>query len=122
MDTSRKVLVLGATTNPERYAYRAAESLTKHGFDIIPVGVRKGAVFEKTILNDKSLVPEVHTVTLYVGPANLVEWEDYIIALTPKRVIFNPGTENKPFEERLQKEGIEVEEACTLVLLNLGAF
>ncbi len=122
MDTSRKVLILGATTNTNRYAYRAAESLTKHGFDIVPVGVRKGEVFGKTILNDKSLVDDIHTVTLYVGPANLTEWETYIIDLHPKRVIFNPGTENKPFEERLKKANIEVEHACTLVLLNLGAF
>ena len=122
MDTSRKVLVLGATTNTQRYAYLAAESLTKHGFDIVPVGVRKGEVFGKTIVNEKSLVADIHTVTLYVGPANLAEWEDYIIALKPTRVIFNPGTENPPFEARLKKAQIEVEHACTLVLLNLGAF
>ena len=122
MDTTRKVLILGATTNEQRYAYLAAEKLTKHGFDIVPVGVRKGEVFGKTILNDKSFVSDVHTVTLYVGPANMVEWEDYILSLKPQRVIFNPGTENKSFETRLQKEGIKVEQACTLVLLNLNAF
>lgn len=122
MDTSRKIMVLGATTNTERYAYLAVESLTKHGFDVVPVGVRKGAIFGLTIQNDKSPIENLHTVSLYVGPENLTEWEDYIIDLKPKRVIFNPGTENISFEKRLRKEGIEVEEACTLVLLNLRAF
>ena len=103
MDTTRKVLILGATTNEQRYAYLAAEKLTKHGFDIVPVGVRKGEVFGKTILNDKSIVSNVHTVTLYVGPANLVEWEDYIVSLQPKRVIFNPGTEHSEFEDTIKR-------------------
>lgn len=122
MDTTRKVLILGATTNSDRYAYKAAESLFKHGYDFVPVGIRKGEVFGKTILNDKPHLSNIHTVTLYVGPSNQSEWVDYIISLNPHRVIFNPGTENDLLQVKLEKAGIEVEEACTLVLLSLGAF
>ena len=122
MDTTRKVLILGASTNPERYAYKAAEKLTANKFKIIPVGIKKGDLFGESIDTSKTIFKDIHTVTLYVGSTNQKEWYNYIIQTKPTRVIFNPGTENLEFQSMLTEEGIEFEEACTLVLLNLKAF
>ena len=122
MDTTRKVLILGATTNPERYAYKAAERLTNKGFPIVPVGIRKGILFGKEISIVKTPPENIDTITLYVGQKNQEEWIDFILKTNPKRVIFNPGTENKRLQEKLEKAGIQSEEACTLVLLGLNTF
>lgn len=122
MDTSRKILVLGATTNPERYAYKAAERLTENGFKVVPVGIRKGVLFGKEIITEKIIQEEIDTITLYVGPERQIDWYKYIIDTHPKRVIFNPGTENTELQQQLTSKGIEVEEACTLVLLSMKSF
>ena len=117
-----KTLILGATTNQDRYAYKAAERLTNGNHEIVPVGVRKGTVFGKEIVNDKTIQPDIHTVTLYVGAERQEEWKNYIFDTRPERVIFNPGTENPAFQEELIKKGVDVEVNCTLVMLSLGNF
>ena len=117
-----RTLILGATTNPERYAYKAVERLTNANYEIIPVGIRKGSVFGKSIINDKSLQSNVHTITLYVGASRQEEWKQYIFDTKPQRVIFNPGTENPSFEEELRKAGVIVVLNCTLVMLSLGQY
>jgi uncharacterized protein len=119
----KKTLVLGATDNPDRFAYRAAHSLLRHGHDIALVGIKKGEIAGRPIINDKETpVEEVDTVTLYVGPRNQPEWYDYILKLKPKRIIFNPGTENPELEKMARNKGIETLEACTLVMLSVGAY
>lgn len=118
----QKVLVLGATTNSARYAYMAAELLTVKGYEVVPVGVRKGELFGKTIINTKIVIPEIDTITLYIGPKIQEEWEEYIIETQPQRVIFNPGTENTALQTKLKNAGIETENACTLVMLRTGRF
>ncbi len=115
-------LILGASTSPDRYAYKAARMLTSHGHEIVPVGIHEGEVFGKKILNNKEVQPGVDTVTLYVSPRNQKEWYDYIVKTKPKRVIFNPGTENEELRDLAEKNGIQTEEACTLVLLTLGQY
>ncbi len=119
-----KTVIIGATTNPSRYAYIAAQMLTEYKHEIVPIGIKKGKVQGVEILNlrEKPPVENVHTVTLYIGPQNQPEWYDYIISLKPKRILFNPGTENLEFQIKAQKQGIETEEACTLVLLRTGAY
>lgn len=121
---SKSTAVIGASTNPSRYAYRAAHMLKSHGHPMIPIGIKKGEVAGEAImdLRDRPQVDELDTVTLYLGPQNQSEWEDYIIGLRPKRVVFNPGTENPPFADRLESEGIEAVEACTLVMLSVGTY
>ena len=119
---SKKTVVIGASTKPERYAYKATIALQKHLHEAIPVGIREGEINGTKILLGKPELKEVDTVTLYVGPQNQAEWHDYIIGLKPKRVIFNPGTENPEFESLLQKNNIEPIEACTLVLLSIGNY
>ena len=118
----KKTLVLGATDNPARYAYRAVHQLKSHGHEVVPVGIRKGSVAGLEIRNDRPVAAGVDTVTLYVGPQNQPAWYDYILDLNPKRIIFNPGTENPELEELARQRGIQTEEACTLVMLSVGQY
>jgi predicted CoA-binding protein len=117
-----KVLVYGASTNPSRYAYIATELLLQHGHEVSLVGIKKGEVLGLTIQQDQPVLKDIDTVTLYVGPANQEGLFDYLMALVPRRVIFNPGTENPDLERALENAGIQTEEACTLVLLHTGQF
>ncbi len=121
---SKLTLVVGATDNSERYAYRAAELLQAKGVPLIPIGIKKGLIFGEEILDlrQKPTLRGLHTITLYLGPQNQSEWIDYLIGLKPKRIIFNPGTENPLFFQRAKSVGIEALEACTLVMLTTGQF
>jgi predicted CoA-binding protein len=119
---SKKTLILGATPNPDRYAYKAAYMLTRYGHPIVNVGIKKGEVAGEPILNGQPIMDGIDTVTLYIGPEKQKEYEQYIMLLQPKRVIFNPGTENPLFEDKLRTQGIEPLEACTLVLLSTGNY
>ena len=121
---TKLTVVVGATDNPERYAYRAADLLQAKGVPFIPIGIKKGMVFgiEIVDLRQKPDLTNVHTLTLYLGPQNQVEWIDYLIGLAPKRIVFNPGTENPLFFSKAKAAGIEVLEACTLVMLTTGQF
>lgn len=120
----KKTAIIGATPNPSRYAYTAAELLTRHGHEIVPIGIKTGEVAGKEILDlrEKPKVEGIDTVTMYIGTRNQPEWYDYILSLQPKRIIFNPGTENDEFESMANKKGIETEEACTLVMLRVGNY
>ncbi len=117
-------LVVGATPNPMRYAFTAMEMLHNAGFDFVPVGVRRDEVFGKPILHirDQPQLDDIHTVTLYVGPAKQPEYYDYLLSLKPERIIFNPGTENKEFARLASQQGINVVNACTLVMISTGQY
>ena len=105
----KKTLILGATTNSNRYAYKAEEQLTKSGHSIIPFGIKKGTVFGKEIINEWKNFEDVDTVTMYVGPERQNQYFEKIVSIQPKRVIFNPGTENAVFQSILAKENIYYE-------------
>lgn len=117
-----KTLILGATSNPERYAYLAAERLLKHGHAIELIGKRAETVFDKQIDTEKKEYDNIDTVTIYLSSSNQAEYYDYILDLKPRRVIFNPGTENPTFKAILLENNIAVEESCTLVLLSTGQY
>lgn len=119
-----KTVIIGATPNQSRYAFMAAEMLNQYKHEMVPVGIKSGEVFGKTILDirKKPAIDDVHTVTLYIGPQHQPEWYDYILSLKPKRIIFNPGTENSEFEKLAEDHEIEVLEACTLVMLRTGQY
>jgi predicted CoA-binding protein len=119
-----KTVIIGATPNPSRYAYLAAEMLAEYNHEFVPVGIKPGELFGRQILDirTKPRVDEVDTVTLYIGTQHQPEWYDYIIGLKPRRIIFNPGTENYEFQKLLHQKGIEPIEACTLVLLRTGQY
>ncbi len=119
-----KTLIIGASNNTDRYSYKAAFSLQFNGYPFIPFGVKRGDVIGRKIHNDwnENWKDEVDTVTLYINPSLQEQYYEPIIALQPRRVIFNPGTENYEFAEKLKENGIEAENACTLVLLNTNQY
>lgn len=117
-----KTLIIGASNNPERYSYKAAEKLLAHGYDIELVGLRPDTIFNKKIDTERKSYTNIDTVTLYIGAQRQPDYYEYIISLKPRRVIFNPGTENPDFEAQLSAHGIIAEKACTLVLLSTGHY
>ena len=119
----KNTLILGASPNPKRYAYKATIMLSEKGHNVFPVGLRKGMINTHEILLDSPIIENIDTITLYVGPKNQPEYYDYILQkIKPKRIIFNPGTENDELIALAQKNGIETEIACTLVLLSLKSY
>jgi predicted CoA-binding protein len=117
-----KTLIIGASTNPERYAYRAAQRLKANGHSIVLLGNKEGFVAGEKIQTEKLPFEDIHTVTLYLNPIRQPDYYNYIISLKPQRVIFNPGTENEQFEALLSEHSIDFIEACTLVLLATGQY
>jgi predicted CoA-binding protein len=115
-------LVIGASENTARYSNMAIHRLRQKGLPVHAVGLRKGMVADVMIDTGHPDYSDIDTVTLYVGPQHQHEIMDYVIALKPRRVIFNPGTESFVFEEKLKSNGIEVLEACTLVMLGTGQY
>ena len=116
------VVVLGASDNTDRYSYKATDRLLKNGHQVFPVGIKKAEIFGLKIINSKEPLEDIHTVTLYIGRARQKEWYDFILACKPKRIIFNPGTDNDELEKMANEAGIEVVEDCTLIMLNKGDF
>lgn len=123
MDGEKKfTVVLGASTNPSRYSYVAIKRLIQHGHPVLPIGLREGEVAGARIIQGTPAVQEVDTITLYLNPQRQVQYYDYIISLHPRRIVFNPGTENPELQKLAAANGIETIEACTLVLLSTGAY
>jgi uncharacterized protein len=122
MTTKKKTLVLGASENPGRYSYLAIKRLLAHGHEVVAIGNRKGKVDEVDILTEQVPLEDIHTVTLYLNPTNQKPYYDYIRSLKPKRIIFNPGTENEELERKLAQTGTNTLEACTLVMLSTGQY
>ena len=121
--TRKRVVILGASDKPERYAHQAQQLLVRHGHEVIPVHPQLKEIEGVLVVADLAQVDgPVDTVTMYVGPAISSELSGKLIALKPRRVLFNPGSENPPLSTQLQATGIGVEEACTLVLLHTGQF
>ena len=118
----KKTLVLGASDNPSRYSYLAVKKLRSHQHPVVAVGKKTGQVADVSISKDH--VPEsgVDTVTLYLNPRNQVEYYDYILSLQPRRIIFNPGTENDDLVRMARQNGIEPVMGCTLVMLSTGQY
>ena len=117
-----KTLIIGASPDSSRYAYKAAHMLKRFNHDIVNVGIKKGEVAGVAIEKPEHIHNDIDTITLYIGPALQAQYHDYILQTKPKRVIFNPGTENDELEKLLDQNGIEPIEACTLVLLSTGQY
>jgi len=115
-------LVLGASPNPARYSNLAIKLLRSYQHEVIAVGKKNGEVENVPILHEFPTGKKVDTLTLYVNPQNQREYYESILALQPRRIIFNPGTENPELENMAKERGIIIEEACTLVLLNTGQY
>lgn len=122
MTEKKKTLVLGASSNPARYSYLAVQRLRAHNHPVIAIGRRIGRVADVDISKDHSRENDIDTVTLYLNPKNQVEYYDYILGLHPKRIIFNPGTENNELIEKAKENSIQPVVACTLVMLSTGQY
>ena len=118
----KKTLVLGASENPARYSFEAVTRLRKHGHEVVAVGRKSAVVAGVRIETETPVVNDIDTVTLYLNPTAQKAYYDFILSLHPKRIIFNPGTENEELEELAQQNGIAAIEACTLVMLNTGQY
>lgn len=118
----KKTLVFGASVKPHRYSYIAIRRLVDAGVETVAFGLREGTVKGVPIQTSLGGIAGVHTVTLYMRPSRQVPFYGEILALKPRRVIFNPGTENPEFHTLLRGEGVEVLEACTLVMLSIGEY
>lgn len=117
MIKNKKTLVLGATTKPERYAFKAVNMLVDKGHSVLALGQNAGEVAGVKIQTKAIPLKNIDTVTLYLNPTRQRDYYNYIVEAKPKRVIFNPGTENPEFYQLLKLNNIKVEVACTLVLL-----
>lgn len=121
--TSKRTLVLGASPNPARYSNIATLRLNTYGHEVIPLGIRKGRIGDLDIELEFKAWQNVDTVTLYMNPSRQTPHYDYILnTLAPKRIIFNPGTENEELRMLAEEKGIKTEYACTLVMLSTGQY
>ncbi|MBC7745127.1 MAG: CoA-binding protein [Flavobacterium sp.] len=118
----KKTIIIGASSNPERYSNMAAKRLIAKGHEIINIGVKSGEVAGVPIEKAKTIYNDIDTITLYVKPQHQNDYFDYILKTKPKRIIFNPGTENAELKAVAEKHGIQTTDACTLVLLSIGMY
>ncbi len=122
MSESKKTVVFAASPKPDRYSYSAVQRLINNGHEVVPVGFRGGNINGVEIVRDLPVIEDTHTLTLYINRYRQVEFYDYMLSLKPKRIIFNPGTENLEFQRKAEAAGIETQIACTLVLLSIGNY
>jgi predicted CoA-binding protein len=123
MDKKEKVVVLGASSKPDRYSNKAIKMLLEHGHEVIPVHPKEKSVYDLPVVADLSMIDEkINTLTVYVKPSILKNEIQKLIKLNPERIIFNPGTEDSELKDQLLKNNIEVIEACTLVLLSTNQY
>lgn len=121
-DQLKKTLVIGASDNPQRYSYLAVNRLRSKGHPVVAIGRKPVKVADVDIETAKKEFSGVDTVTLYLSPGLQKEYYDYILSLQPRRIIFNPGTENIELADLAKSHGIEPMYACTLVMLSTGQF
>ena len=122
MATAKKTLVLGASDNPSRYSYLAMNRLKANHHPVVAIGRKETDVDGIHITKSKIEQDDVDTITLYLNPTHQKEYYDYILGLNPKRIIFNPGTENPELMNMAKEKGIEPVIACTLVMLATGQY
>lgn len=119
----KKTIVLGASDNPARYSYLATQRLVAHSHPVILIGKKEGTIGDNQILKEPpSQIKDADTVTLYLNPQNQKLYYEYILSLQPKRIIFNPGTENNELVQLAEDKGINCIEGCTLVMLSTGQY
>lgn len=118
----KKTVVLGASDNPDRYSFLAVEKLRRYGHPVVAIGKKTGHIADTGIITGQPAEADVDTVTLYLNPALQRQYYDYILSLKPRRIIFNPGTENPELRQLAEENQIKPLEACTLVMLGTGQY
>jgi predicted CoA-binding protein len=122
MADKKKTMVLGASQNPARYSYLAIQRLRAHDHPVVAIGRRIGKVEDVEIRKDALPETGIDTVTLYLNPKNQEAYYDYILSTHPRRIIFNPGTENNELIKLAKENNIQPVIACTLVMLGTGQY
>ena len=117
LDPVKKTLVFGASLNPMRVSHQAVLRLNNKGIPVTAIGGREGYVNDVLIQKGHQSFENIHTITLYMGSKRQEEHIDYLLSLNPQRIIFNPGAENPELYIQAKEKGIEVLNACTLVML-----
>jgi predicted CoA-binding protein len=120
--TVKMTMVLGVSLKPERFSNRAVKKLVSLHYPVIAVGLREGEINGVRVQKPFPRIDEIHTITLYLGAKTQAYYYRYILKLSPKRVIFNPGAENEKFEKMLINRGVEVVRDCTLMMLSHGTY
>ena len=115
-------LVFGASVKPERYSNKAMRMLKEYGHLIEAIGGRENDFEGTKIVTGHPALDNIDTITMYMGDARQSDHEDYLLSLKPRRIIFNPGAENVSLAKKARDLGIEVVEACTLVMLRTGQY
>ena len=118
----KTTLVIGASENIERYSNLAVKKLFKNEHPVVAIGKRKGFINSTVIETEKIPFKNIDTISLYLNPDKQFEYYNYILSLNPKRIIFNPGAENEELEALANQNGINTQEACTLVLLSTNQY
>jgi len=122
MNDAKLTLVIGASEKPERFSNKAIRKLRSYGHPVEAIALRPGEVDGVVFKTGFPELKDIDTVTLYIGPARQPQYYDYLLGLKPKRIIFNPGTENPEFIRKIKEHGIEPVEKCTLVMLDTDQF
>jgi predicted CoA-binding protein len=122
MTVKDKTLVLGASEEPSRYSNMAIRILRKHGFPVVAIGKKIGQVEDVAINTGTPELDDIDIVTLYMNPLHQRPLMEWILSLSPRRIIYNPGTENPELQALATSKGIENLEACTLVMLSTGVY
>ena|SRR6478609_3498067 len=122
MIKNKKTLIIGATTKPDRAAFKAIGLLVSKGHSVLAVGQNAGEVAGVKINTKAIPVKNIDTISLYINPSRQRDYYNYIVEAQPKRVLFNPGTENPELYQLLELNNIKYEAACTLVLLTLNKY
>ncbi len=117
-----KVAIIGASNKPDRYSYKAMQSLQKNGHEVFLVNPVLKEVEGVAVYPSLSQLSDIDTVTVYVGADRSSPMQDELLSLKPKRVIFNPGAENDALAKTLEENGVEILSACTLVMLATDQF
>ena len=117
-----KTLVLGASENSSRYSNMAIRMLRQHNYPVRAIGNKVGQVEDVEVTKETAIQEDIDTVTLYLNPTHQQAYYDYVLSLRPRRIIYNPGTENAELQRLAAEKGIENLEACTLVLLSTGQY
>jgi hypothetical protein len=119
---NKKTLVFGASLKPSKYSNYVIKRLVNSGIEVVAFGLHKGEIEGVEISNELIKYTNIHTVSLYLNPQKQKAYYDYIVSLNPKRILFNPGTENPEFYAILKKNNINFEAACNLVLLSTNQY
>jgi uncharacterized protein len=117
-----KTLVLGASPNPLRFSNKMVKTLVRHNYEVVALGLREGEISGIKILTGKPVLKDIHTIALYIGPKGQLSVYHYILSLNPKRIIFNPGTENPELMKRASDKGINVVYGCSIEMLNSAKY